>query len=119
MCYIVSLFQSGRSRPKNYVLHLTLKSRSKVKFKVISGFLYVFYSNFLSICNIKAKKLHFDHLTLKSRSTVKFNVTYLKVIPYLLYVFYSNICPISNILQNIHKKTLLIKIIHAERYHIK
>ena len=58
------------------------------------------YSKFVSICNIKAKKLHFVHLTLKSRSKVKSKVTYVKVISGFLYVFYSKFVSICNIKAN-------------------
>ena len=90
-------------------MHLTLKSRPKVKFKVnyvkvISDFLCVFKSKFVSICNIKANKLRFVHLTLKSRSKVISKVTYVKVISGFLYVFYSTQHATCNILRDIHKK---------------
>jgi hypothetical protein len=101
-------------------VHLTLKNRSKVKFKVtyvkvIPYFLYVFYRKFLPSCNIKANKLHFVHLTLKNRSKVKFKVAYVKVIYGFLYVFYSNRLPICNIKGGKSPFLSYLKTSHAEQ----
>jgi hypothetical protein len=106
--YINGLYVTFKAG-KSHFGHLTLKNRSKVKFKVtyvkaIPYFLYVFYSKFIHTCNIKATKLHFVHLTLKSRSKVKFKVAYVKIIYGFLYVPYGTQHAICNILEDIYKK---------------
>ena len=71
MCSTVNYFISAIKIQKNHIfVHLTLKSRSEVNFKITNEKswhenLYVLYSKLIHICNKKAEKSHFVHLTLK------------------------------------------------------